>query len=234
MELFLLGKYFSAFWEMKDTLEMEESDEPDSDAPHLRVSSWRFWISDFSEGPICMLCVCASTLFFKHYTLPPGQFCSAFWRIRGPGKWGTCWEASPSLSSSLGLLSAPRPSHLASALQPLFLFWGAPVNFPIFGDHPRETSQPELFSFSNVKSDWLDLVFSPAVMCWIEMGALKISQIIVCLGGWRKDIWLPWDIKEIGHFSCLSMCLIPECSQVLTVHCCFSRLSLDRTNLPWS
>lgn len=233
MELFLLGKSFSAYWEMKDTLEMEESDEPDSDAPHLRVSSWRFWISDFSEGPIFMLCVCASTLFFKHYTLPPGQFCSALWRMRGLGKWGTCWEVSPSLSSSLGLLSAPRP---ATWLQPCSLssyFEGLLSIFLSLGLTPRETSQPELFSFSNVKSDWLDLVFSPAVMCWIEMGALKISQIIVCLGGWRKDIWLPWDIREIGHFSCLSMCLIPECSQVLTVHCCFSRLSLDRTNLPW-
>lgn len=124
-------------------------------------------------------CVCASTLFFST-TLPPGQFCSALWRMRGPGKWRTLrGEASPSLSSSLGLLSVPpwlQPCSLSS-----FLFWGAPVNFPIFGDHPRETRQPEPFNFSNMNYDWLDLVFSPAVRCWIKMGALKISQIIMSM-----------------------------------------------------
>lgn len=59
MELFPLEKCF--FYLV--TEEGYIRNEPNSDEPHLRVTAWKYWVSDFSRGLVCTLCVCV--LFFR-------------------------------------------------------------------------------------------------------------------------------------------------------------------------
>ena len=66
-----------------------------------------------------------------------------------------------------------------------------------------------------MKSDCLDLVFSPAFMCWIKIDALKTSVVVLRVFE-EEATWLPWDVKEIGHFFHLPSRPCPACSQVST------------------
>lgn len=118
---------------------------------------------------------------------------------------------SPNLSKAG--TSLPRPLCLNLVALPIS---GGSCQPPHFG----ETRRAEPLDFSVMKSDCLDLVFSPAVMCWIKIDALRTSPIV--LGVFEGEAtWLPWDIEEIGHFSCLPTRPCPARGQVSTASMLF-------------
>lgn len=132
---------------------------PDSDEPHLRVSTWKSWVSDFKihiGDPVCIFCVCASVLFFR------AKLSSlAYFLVRWEERHYLVYKQQPGLP----LCSLLPQSYSLSALP----ISGGSCQLPHLWGHSRETSQPEPLNFSVMKSGCLDLFFSPAVMCWIKM-----------------------------------------------------------------
>lgn len=136
-------------------------------------------------------------------------------------------KVSPNLSKAGA--SLPCPLCLSFVALPISEGF---CQLPHSGGSAGETRQAEPLDFSVMKSDCLDLIFSPALMCWIKIDALKTSPIVI--GVFEGEAtWLPlghqgdWPFVLSSH-SFMS-CMRSRCQQL--PFCC-SRLSLERTSLP--